>query len=204
MDARPRVRRRAIRIHISNSSPSQRPTGPRRPMTGSNPDCILGKQPGLLRRLRLRSPSYGGQVAPCNDKELRSRGTNARVMHRRLPLEGRRGQGTPDAGRTRETCVQRKLRFAHASDNRAAETTGIPCAMVLTLIRDLPGVPGFLATITLRNVAQGLIPASGDQDHTISRPHRPRSSYAPIRPPLPRRVSWRSRYALQRRGTGIL
>jgi len=39
----------------------------------------------------------------------------------------------PDAGRTREPCVQRKVHFAHASNNRAARTTGIPCAMVYGL-----------------------------------------------------------------------
>jgi len=49
-----------------------------------------------------------------------------------------------------------------------AGTTGIPCAMVLRLIRALPGVPGLLASVALRNVSQRLIPASGDQDHAIS------------------------------------
>ena len=38
----------------------------------------------------------------------------------------------------------------------------------LRLIRDLLGVPCSLATIALRYVPQDLIPASGDQDHTIS------------------------------------
>jgi hypothetical protein len=55
---------------------------------------------------------------------------------------------------------------------QAAVTTGtpthagLPCAMVLRLIRDLLGVPGFLATVALPT--QCLIPASGNQDHTIS------------------------------------
>jgi len=39
----------------------------------------------------------------------------------------------PDAGRTREPCVQRKVHFAHASNNRAAGTTDIPRAMVYGL-----------------------------------------------------------------------
>jgi hypothetical protein len=30
-----------------------------------------------------------------------------------------------------------------------AGSTGIPCAMVLRLIRDLPGVPGLIATVAL-------------------------------------------------------
>jgi len=40
--------------------------------------------------------------------------------------------------------------------------------MVLRLIRVLPGVPGFLATVACRSSSANLIPASGDQDHTIS------------------------------------
>src|ERR1700739_4862689 len=47
-------------------------------------------------------------------------------------------------------------------------SSGIPCATVLRLIRVLPGVPGFLATVASGSSTAGLIPASGDQDHTIS------------------------------------
>jgi len=36
----------------------------------------------------------------------------------------------------------------------SAASTGIPCAMVLTLLRALPGVPGFLATVALRIIAR--------------------------------------------------
>src|SRR6185312_12475440 len=49
------------------------------------------------------------------------------------PSKAKRAQGTPDAGRTREPCVQRKVHFAHASNHRAAKSTGIPCAMVYGL-----------------------------------------------------------------------
>jgi hypothetical protein len=35
-------------------------------------------------------------------------------------------------------------------------------------LRDLPGEPGFLATIALRTFPQNLTPASGCQDHTTS------------------------------------
>ncbi len=58
-------------------------------------------------------------------------------------------------------------------------TPGLPCAMVLTLIRSLPGAPGLLATIAARRSGQrDLIPASGYQDPATSRPRtavRPRS-----------------------------
>ena len=36
----------------------------------------------------------------------------------------------PDAGRTREPCVQKDVHFAHASNDRYRRNTGIPCAMV--------------------------------------------------------------------------
>jgi hypothetical protein len=34
------------------------------------------------------------------------------------------------------------------------KSPGTPCAMVLRLLRDLPGVPGFLATIAYGNIPQ--------------------------------------------------
>ena len=49
----------------------------------------------------------------------------------------------------------------------SAGSTGIPRAMALRLIRDLLGVPGLLAAVA-RNHLANLIPASGNQDHTIS------------------------------------
>jgi hypothetical protein len=44
----------------------------------------------------------------------------------------------------------------------------LPCAMVLRLIRDLPGVPGLIAPVAGGSSSAGLIPASGDQDHATS------------------------------------
>src|SRR6185312_12059952 len=77
----------------------------------------------------------------------------------------KRAQGMPDAGRTHGPPATKKQA---AVTTGKAGTTGIPCAMVLRLIRALPGVPGLLASVALRNVSQRLIPASGDQDHAIS------------------------------------
>jgi hypothetical protein len=39
-----------------------------------------------------------------------------------------------------------------ASHHRYAETSGIPCTTVYGLWRALPGVPGLIAPVTLRNV----------------------------------------------------
>src|SRR5260221_12507899 len=57
-------------------------------------------------------------------------------------------------------CKER-VHFAHASNNRAAGTTGIPRAMVLRLIRGLLGVPGFLAAVACRFVTRKLDPSVG-------------------------------------------
>jgi hypothetical protein len=51
----------------------------------------------------------------------------------------------PGARCTRKPCAQKKQN-AHKG-SQGTETSGIPCAMVLRLLRDLPGVPGFLATV---------------------------------------------------------
>ena len=48
------------------------------------------------------------------------------------------------------------------------ERPGLPCAIGLRRIRALLGVPGFLATVACpAEGLAGLIPASGDRDHTI-------------------------------------
>ena len=49
----------------------------------------------------------------------------------------------PGAGRYPWPACNKK----HAAEPQVQPTSGIPCAMVLTLIRDLPGVPGLLATV---------------------------------------------------------
>jgi hypothetical protein len=75
----------------------------------------------------------------------RSRGVLPEFFRDVLPPNGRRARGTPDAGRTREPCVQREVHFAHASNDRAAETTGVPCAMVLTAAPRSPRCAGLFS-----------------------------------------------------------
>jgi hypothetical protein len=72
----------------------------------------------------------------------------------------------PDAGRTREPCVQKNVHFAHASNDRAAGTPGIPCAMVLTAAPRSPWCAGLVSHHRLAIISQSLTPASGGQDHT--------------------------------------
>jgi hypothetical protein len=59
----------------------------------------------------------------------RSRDTQRPSLASIITLIKMRAQGMPDAGRTREPCVQKSVHSAHARNHRAAETTGVPCAM---------------------------------------------------------------------------
>jgi hypothetical protein len=72
----------------------------------------------------------------------------------------------PDAQRTRSLACKVK-------NARKQVTTGTPKqpafpARWFTAYGVLSPVSGLIATVTLRSSPQGLIPASGDQDHTIS------------------------------------
>ncbi len=67
----------------------------------------------------------------------------------------------PDAHRTRSlVCKGRKHTSSH---HRYVEHSDIPCAMVVRLIRDLPGVPGFLATVVSRIITAKLDPSVGQR-----------------------------------------
>ena len=80
----------------------------------------------------------------------------------------------PDAPRTRGlVCSEESTRVR----NRGyAEHSGIPCAMVYSLWRDLPGVRALIATVVERGVSdrradiaisRNLTSASGGRDHTL-------------------------------------
>jgi hypothetical protein len=101
---------------------------------------------------------------------------HARVLAIDMPCERiERARRMPDAGRTHGPPAEKTQA---AVTTGSAETTGIPRATVLTLIRDLPGdrldCPRHLHNA--RSFATGLASAPGRQDHTTSRPHPPRSS----------------------------
>ncbi len=72
-------------------------------------------------------------------------------------------EGAGNAGATiAPAALRASVESTQASHHRYAERTGIPCTMVLRLIRVLPGVPGFLATVASRLSAR-LDPASGQR-----------------------------------------
>jgi len=94
-----------------------------------------------------------------------------------VPLKSKRAQGMPGEGLTHGPPAEKKQA---AVTTGSAGSSGIPCAMVLRLIRDLPGEPGFLAPVARDHLAS-LTPASGCQDHTISPSAKPRSSASATR-----------------------
>ena len=53
----------------------------------------------------------------------------------------------PDAGRTREPCVQRKSALYARKQQQGSQINRHSLRDGLRLIRDLPGVPGLLATV---------------------------------------------------------
>jgi hypothetical protein len=84
-----------------------------------------------------------------------------------------------------QPCVQRKKARKQVTTG-TSKRSDIPCTTVLRLIRDLPGVPGFLATVPPGLTTRGLTPASGDQDHTTSPSGWPLARLAgPARPSHP-------------------
>jgi hypothetical protein len=55
----------------------------------------------------------------------------------------------PDARTHPQPCVQQRKARKQVTTG-TPKRSGIPCASGLRLIRDLPGVPGFLATVALQ------------------------------------------------------
>src|SRR5690242_21954052 len=85
---------------------------------------------------------------------------------------------------------------AGGSHHRCSRSSGIPCAMVLRLIRDLPGAPGFLAPIVaLKSSAQlvASVGATGPHDFAVRfsavRPHE--KSRATLPRPSHTRLTYR-------------
>src|SRR6201996_4970411 len=101
---------------------------------------------GLLKRLRILA-------ARC-----------VRVFHSFHPLEnrGRREDRAP-AG----THGPRATKKHAAEPQVQPDTSGLPCAMVLRLIRDLPGDRTSLSPLP-RVISRNVAPALGRQNHTIS------------------------------------
>jgi hypothetical protein len=69
--------------------------------------------------------------------------------------------------RVRAAPMVRVQQKSTRQNHRSAGAAGIPCAMVLRLIRALPGDQALLSPLP-RVISQGVTPALGRQNHTIS------------------------------------
>ena len=115
--------------------------------------------------LTLRSGAFAAsrRVGPARTAATtpHSRGTNCPGDAATSALESQRAQGMPDAGRTREPCVQKSVHSAHARNHRAAATTGTPCAMVLTAAPRSPRCTGLFSHRRPRQSSRRLDPSVG-------------------------------------------
>jgi hypothetical protein len=146
--------------------------------------------PLTLRSLPQASVSKG-EARTANNAHLmhiRSRGVFAPELSKKfVPLSKRRAQGRPGAGRRPWSACNKK----HAAEPQAQpRSPGLPCAMVLRIIRDLPG-ERLSCPRRGRLVIAHLASAPRCQNHATSSSHRDRSSArasprcVPMRPPHP-------------------
>jgi hypothetical protein len=88
----------------------------------------------------------------------------ARVLHRHCP-SGNRGRSEDRAlAAPAASCAVRKAHELVTTGS--TKTSGLPCAMVLTLLRALPGVRDLIVTVACKSSFANLAPAQGRQDHT--------------------------------------
>jgi hypothetical protein len=122
---------------------------------------MLHRAPDRTRRAGTR-PRFA-------DKGSRSRGRRCRVLLLISRPLHQRARGMPGAQCTRSLVCAGGSKYAHQySQRRAPETSGIPHAIVLWLIRVLPGDRAFLPRHLADSRPRNLTPASGCQDHTTS------------------------------------
>src|ERR1700682_2505078 len=121
---------------------------------------------GLLRRFRLRSFSYGGQVAPRNDARIWLRIPAARCA--RVVCESlarKRARGMPGARCTRSLACESKKHTSVVTTG-PPEQPGIPARNGFNgLFRALPGDRAFLSPSSVF-LGTDLTPRSRRQDHT--------------------------------------
>jgi hypothetical protein len=131
---------------------------------------VAVQQPAVIGRVRQQYPGrtpWSLQADKgCIERDLAfSRHDLPELCQSSRPLQNRgrrecRMQAAPMAR------LQQSKQAAGTTGKAGA--TGIPCTMAYGLSRALLGVRALIATVAPRNVSQNLIPASGDQDHTLS------------------------------------
>ena len=124
--------------------------------------------------------------APRRDELQRSRGAiRVRVMRHSWPSESRRARGTPDAGRTRGPCVQRRCASCARKQRQGSRNSRHSPHNGFTAYTWSPRCAGLSGHRRLAFATRDLIPASGNRDRTISPSASAHSSRAPQRPSHP-------------------
>ena len=118
--------------------------------------------------LILRSPQQAGVSKDGPLKERRHESSfprrDASEFFNQITLMRSEGAGKTGCPSHPWSACRKK----HAAEPQVrAGTTGLPCAMVLRLIRDLPGDQALFVTVASHH-PRNLTPALGRQDHTIS------------------------------------
>jgi hypothetical protein len=113
-----------------------------------------------------------------------SRRITPELMSEACPSPMKRAQGRPGAHRTHGSRATKKAR---GRTTGTGGSSGLPCAMVFRLIRDLPGDHAWLPPSPQSALCalQDLAPASERQDHTTSPTASRHSSLDMLRPPHP-------------------
>ena len=112
-------------------------------------------------------------MSDSREHDFAARGAIAPELCVVLTLGKQRAQGMPGEGLTHGPPA---IKNAGGRYHRFSQTSGIPCAMGLQLIRDLPGDRAFLPPSLRGSSPRNLTSASGGQDHTLLRPLQCRSS----------------------------
>ncbi len=131
-------------------------------------ECVGGKAHRAVPTAYPRSRLHDGHASLCPPYTLTRlcilAARIARVFPSIHPRLQKRAQGRPGALRTHGPRATKK----HAAEPQVrAGTPGLPCAMVLRLIRDLPGDQALLSP-SPRVISRNVAPALGRQDHTTS------------------------------------
>src|ERR1043166_2086096 len=146
-----------MRFGSKSLSSSSFPDAP----SGAGPESILPIV--VMDSLALRAPRNDDGELGRNPAFSRHEMSESCVNQ---TLENQRAQGKPDARRTRSLVCKVESR-KHTSEYRYAETFRPSLRNGFAAYGALSPVSGLLATVPRALEPQGLIPASGDQDHTL-------------------------------------
>ena len=143
-------------------------------------------------------PAFAGHDGEGRRDSTFSRHEMSEVLEMNRPRNQKRAQRMPDARSTHGRLCSKKAQASATTGT--PQSTGIPCAMVLTVSSALSSVTGLFCHRRQWIVSTNLAPASGRQDHTASPSAQPPLVAQRLRPamcvhriPLPTSVTIASR-----------